>query len=121
MLNDEFATSSSTYVPIPGAVIGINVPSGQTRCIRVRFSTSSSCAATNATDHCYIKVLAAYESGAYPFDPVAVFTSIPYASANSFEWISRLGAGAYKIRAQAATNNVAFTLANWTFTVDVAK
>lgn len=119
--NDSFTTSSSTYVAIPGAVIGINVPSGQTRCVRVKFSSSATCAVTNSIQGCYIRVLGVSDAGAYTFDPAAGFAAGTNYSAHSFEWIGRLSAGAYKIRVQAAANDIAFTLGNWVFIVDVAK
>jgi hypothetical protein len=118
LVNSSFSTQSTIYANVTSARVVINVPDGQTQCVRVRFSASASCAVNVAGHRCYIKVA---ETSIIGFDPVVGFSSQPFFAAQSFEWATRLFAGSHTIQVQAATNSGTFNLANWTLAVDVAK
>jgi hypothetical protein len=110
----------STYVNVGAAGLMVNVPVGQTRCVRVRFSAALTCNSPSNISNCYIKVTDSLSP--YIWDPAVALATDQYASAHSYEWAARLSAGSHLIRIQAAKNSgVAFTLHHWTLAVDLAK
>lgn len=113
-------TATSTFGNVTGAAINVNVPAGQTRCVRVRFSANVLCDPPTAIDHCYVKVNDSLNP--FLFDPaIAIATNEP-GGAHSYEWATRLGAGSHAIRIQATRNTgVTFIIVHWTMAVDVAK
>jgi len=116
----SFKTQSTTFVNVPGAAAMVNVPAGQTRCVIVRFSASSSCSETSAFDVCTIRVV---EPAKVALDPP--LNGIDFAdgsvglAAHSFEWVKRFGPGKHTIVAQAAVQNSATTMSMPLWTMDV--
>ena len=117
--NSSFTTQSTTFVTVTNAEAVVNIPAGQTQCVKVRFFASASCTVSSALDHCYIK---AKEPSILDFPPPSItFSSDPALGARSYEWASRLSAGSHTIRIQALASNGTFTLSNWTLSVETAK
>ena len=118
MINNSFTTTSTAFVNVPGAGVTVNVPAGQTRCVRVRFSAVASCSGAGG---CYIQV---HDSlSPFHFGPNASFaTGQPASAARSYEWVGRLDAGSHPIRIQAAVNTgVTFDIIQWILAVDTAN
>src|SRR4051794_7748478 len=59
------STNAVNFVTVPGTPIPINVPDGQTRCVKVLFTAESSCGLSAAADFCYIQAM----DGANRLDP----------------------------------------------------
>src|SRR5205085_9103085 len=68
--NGKFATNSTAYVAVPGASATITVPTGETRCVKVRFSATVTCSETAANDWCSIRSV---EPGGVILDPSGVY------------------------------------------------
>ena len=117
--NSTFTTMSGTYVNVPGAKVTVNVPAGQTQCIRIRFSGTASCPGGSGANQCFLR------PNGQPnvfFDPAAtVFTTSPTAAAHSFEWVVRVAEGSYPIQIQALTQATSFEISGWTLVVDVTN
>lgn len=118
--NQEFTTKSVAFVNIPKSFVPINVPSGQTQCVKLRFWATLNCTVANASDHCYVKVkdsltplLWAPVSGAYSSDAKT--------AAHGFEWATRLSEGSHVLQIQAATSNGTLDMSSWVLDVETAK
>jgi hypothetical protein len=119
-----FTTSSTTFVNLPGAVPTINVPAGETQCVKVRFSAMVSCSQTGDADICSILVV---EPGVVAFDPP--FNGVNFIvennnyEARSFEWVKELGAGSHTIRVLAGVQKPAtvFQIPIWTLDIEQTK
>jgi hypothetical protein len=120
-----FETNSSAFVNLPGAVATVDIPAGEIRCVKVRFSASVSCSQTAQSDVCVVR---AGEIGGSVFDPAV--NGIDFADeqgdalrTHSFEWVKQLSAGSHTIRVQAAVQNAAtkFTIGAWTMDVEQTK
>src|SRR5437868_8986049 len=53
--NLSFTTTSTTFVDLTGASTTVNVPAGEFRCVKVRFSAAASCAGSGKS--CLIRAL----------------------------------------------------------------
>jgi hypothetical protein len=113
-------SSVNTYVNVTGAAIKVNVPTGQTRCVRVRFSAIVLCDPPTAIDRCYVKVTE--NLSPLLWDPAIAIAANEAGGAHSYEWAVRLSEGSHVIRMQATKNaGVTFIIVHWTMAVDVAK
>ena len=122
MANGFFTTTSNTFVNVPGSKLIVTVPAGQTQCVKVQFSAAASCAVNGPLAHCYIRPIDVGAAVLTPFVPAAaVLVSEPSIGAHSFEWATRLSAGAHTIQIQASAPNIQFAVAGWTLSVEVAK
>ena len=118
--NQEFTTTSMTFVNVPKAFVTVNVPKGQTQCVKLRFWTTMTCTVVNSTDHCYVKV----KDSLTPllWAPAStVYSSDAKGAAHGFEWATRLSEGSHILQVQASTNNGTFDLINWVLDVETAK
>jgi hypothetical protein len=119
-----FNTQSKNFVNVPGASVTVTVPSGQTRCVKVRFSVEGRCSLTGSTDACFIRVNA---TGAGLLDPavngIQFISEKDNNAAYSFQWVKALTAGTYTIKVEAAVQHAAtnFTLAAWTLDVETTQ
>jgi len=121
--NAASVTNSVAFVLLPGAVIGINVPAGQTRCIKVLFTGEAACRGPAAvTDYCLVRAL----DNGVELNPqgggAQVFLSEDATeNGHAYEWVRRIGAGNHNILIQRRVNNAAtgFLLDDWTFDVEV--
>lgn len=119
-----FTTSSTDFVQVPKARRAITVPAGQTRCVKVRFSAETGCSVTGNADGCFIRV--GVLNGTI-FDPPINGITFGYEDdsfrVRSFEWVKRLGEGAYIISAQAAVQNAAtqFNIQVWTLSLEITE
>ena len=123
--NPNWTTSSTAFVAVPGAAITINVPAGEQRCVKLRFSALARCPNTGVVnDECFIRMVDVGSNLAAP--PV---NGLSYAAeegrflVRSYEWIKILDAGSHILRPEAAVQNAAtnFDIATWTFSVDVSE
>jgi hypothetical protein len=115
MYNDQYMTSSSTFKNISSAKLTVNVPNGQTQCLKIRFTALSSCKVATSNQHCFVKLT----TPNYSFGPAAiVLNSSETLSSNSYEWVVRFNAGSHPIQAQASTEGD-FTISTWTLTIEV--
>lgn len=116
-----FSSPSEVPVVITGTTTSVNVPPGESRCIRVRFSAIANC--PNA---CFLRA----SENDIELNPAWVVNPLRFSqdstnggTAHSFEWVGRAGAGKHTIRIRMQTGN---TIANadigpWTMTVDVMQ
>lgn len=118
-----FSTASTSFVNVPGASTTVSIPSGGTRCVKVRFSATASCSTTGSLDECVIRVS---EPG-IAFDPntngINFIEEQPGEAAHSFEWVKILGAGSHTITVEAgvAASPTNFSIGEWTMDVEVTK
>jgi len=120
--NRPSTTSNVAFQPLPGAATPVNVPDGQSRCIKVVFTAETACGASAAPDFCYVQALI---NGA-PMDPdgagfQAIDSEDSTASAHAYEWVKRVGEGNYVVTIERAVGNAAtaFYIDDWTFDVSV--
>jgi hypothetical protein len=115
-----FSSSSELPVNIPGGVT-VKVPSGETRCIRVRFS-----AVANCPNSCFIRAIA----GTNELNPAWVSNPLRFSSdatgdgtAHSFEWVERVGTGEYVVKISFQTGNSSFVadIGPYTLTVETLE
>jgi hypothetical protein len=111
---------STTFAVVPGANTTVSVPPGQSRCVKVTFTASTSC--TNGTNSCFI---VARDSGtlmnpANPFRAIDADSGIQNA-AHSLEWVRRIGAGnhAISVQVRVSSADTDFQIADWTMDVQV--
>ncbi|HVZ51051.1 MAG TPA: hypothetical protein VG986_03730 [Pseudolabrys sp.] len=119
--NQEFTTTSTTYVNVPKALVTVNVPKGQTQCVKVRFWTTLTCTVVNANDHCYIKV----NDSLTPLlwvPAAAAYSSDTKGSVHGFEWATRLSEGSHVLQMKASANNgTTLNMSSWVLDVETAK
>ena len=118
--NQEFMTTSMTAVNVPKAFVTVNVPTGQTQCVKLRFWTTLTCAVANSSDHCYVKV----NDSLTPLLWVpasAAYSSDAKGAAHGFEWATRLSEGSHILQIQASTSNGTLDMSNWVLDVETAK
>jgi len=110
----------NAYVTVVGAGVVVNVPTGRTRCVRVRFSTNLVCIPPNSTSRCFVKV---YDDlTPLLWGPAVSIATDEPGGAHSYEWVARLSAGKHTLRIQASKNSgVSFVIAHWALAVDVAQ
>jgi hypothetical protein len=121
--NAAAAYNNTSFAPIPGAAIFVNVPAGTTRCIIVRFTAGAACRGTaSVADFCYIRAVA---SGVLMFPQgfnLQTFVSEDFTpNAHAYEWTRRLGPGRHLISIQrrVASSATQFYLDDWTFEVEI--
>jgi len=121
MYNVTFQTASATFADLGGANATINIPAGQTRCVKVTFHTLLSCSVGNpAIDGCHIKVKD--KSNPLIFAPPSVvYSNASDISTHSFEWANRLQAGSHPIQVQVSVDSGKIDVYAFTFDVEVAK
>jgi hypothetical protein len=127
-----FSTNSLTYVNVSNATVTLSVPANGM--VRTRFSAETLCGGeTNSAATCTVRTLRT--TGLVQSNPKSstdfAFDSFPpnacctdtTPEAHSMEWISdHLAEGTYTFKIQAAvvgTNNVSFTVDDWTFSAEV--
>jgi hypothetical protein len=122
--NEPFQTTSKSFIRIRGAVLTVTVPSGQRRCVKVRFTAGAICRAASGNQACFIRAVAEHEQ-MHPeagFDQG--FTGPPFTPVGiSYQWVRELGAGSHLIQIQVRTDNVPEVIIvgvnDWTMDVEV--
>jgi hypothetical protein len=127
-------TTSTSFVAVPGASVGVFVPSGTTRLIMARYSAESAC--SGGTGYCSVRIVARNNStGAITELQPAVGIDFAFDStdagretgssweSHSMDRSQRLGAGSYTISAQRAVTSSATTLRldDWSLTVEQSR
>ncbi len=121
--NGTLAVTSASFVNVPQASAVINVPSGQTHCVRVRFSAIGECTLANPpTDHLFFRVTDNGNVGSFFPASAAYISSSNQLDTSSFEWAIRLSQGSHTIRMQTVVDGGdSCSVFAWTMAVDVAK
>jgi hypothetical protein len=121
--NAPTVTNNVNFQTVAGTPIVVNVPDGQTRCVKILFTGEAACGLSNAPDLCFIRAM----DGNTELDPQGggfqVFESEDgSASADAYEWVGRLSEGNHVIRLETRVGNNAtnFWLDDWTYDVTVA-
>ena len=113
--NTGLTFSNTTFVTLPGAVVGVSVPAGATRCVKVLFTAEA-----GATGFCYVR---AVDNGIPLFPDGGSFQALvsndATANAHSFEWVRRLGPGSHTISIQRRVSSGSCGIDDWTFDVEV--
>ena len=112
--NHPVTTSAMAFVPVPGMQWGVQVPDGQTRCLKLLYTAESACTGwAGGNDFCYIRALV----DGVPMDPdgqnfQAFDSEDATASAHAYEWIKRVGEGNHLVTIERRVGNAAtiFTL-----------
>ena len=99
--NEPFATNSNSFVRIRGAVLTVTVPSGQTRCVKVRFTGGVTCRGGTGNEVCFIRALAGGEelrpeSGGNQ----GLSGRLLRPTGLGFQWVRRLSEGQHVIQIQ---------------------
>ena len=99
--NEPFATNSNSFVRIRGAVLSVTVPSGQTRCVKVRFTGGVTCKGGTGNEVCFIRALAGGEelrpeSGGNQ----GLSGRLLRPTGLGFQWMRRLSEGQHVIQIQ---------------------
>ncbi len=94
-------TNYTTFQQLPGASTTINVPAGQTRCVKVLFTAETACGPSAAADFCYIEATI----DGVQMDPrggqfQAMDSEDATASAHAYEWVDHVGPGTHVIQIQ---------------------
>ncbi len=128
------SSNSTAFVDIPGASVGVFVPSGTSKLIMARYSAESAC--SGGTGYCSVRIVARNSTTGeltelqpgsgldFAFDSTdgGRETSASWES-HSMDRSNRLGAGSYTIRAQRAVTSSAttFRLDDWSLTVEQSQ
>jgi hypothetical protein len=121
-----FHTSSKSFVRINNAVFTTQVPDGETRCIKVRFTGGAICRGNSNPPTCFIRALI-QGAVAHPFaGPNQGFGSaITNATGLGYQWAGRIGPGNHTIQIQLRTNNVPGNMTvgvdDWAMDVEVLE
>lgn len=125
-----FSTSSVAWVPVPGATVGIGVPTAG-QLVNARFTAESLCVGPNA-GMCRVRIVALTAAGIIELDPISGATfafdsdvagaSIDDAEGHAMERSRRLPAGTYQIQVQYSVTNATsvFRLADWHLAVELS-
>lgn len=121
--NAPSVINAVAFVNLPGAVAGITVPAGQTRCIKVVFTGEAACRGPAAvSDFCFIRAL----DNGVEMNPQGAGAQIflsedPTENAHAYEWVRRIGPGNHTILIQRRVGNAAtgFLLDDWTFDLQI--
>jgi hypothetical protein len=126
----SFSTSSIAWVPVPGATVGIGVPTAG-QLVNARFTAESVCTGPNA-GMCRVRIVALTPAAVIELNPASGNTfafdsdvpgaSIDTAEGHAIERSRRLPAGTYQIQVQYSVTNATsiFTLADWHFAVELS-
>jgi hypothetical protein len=122
------ATTSESWVPLPGAQTSITVPSGQRALIMARFSGESDCENTSGDPgRCNVRILIGGVEGAPGSGDDFAFDSNDYPGfdtreSHSMDRSRSVNAGTYTIQVQYKVTPPAetFTLDDWSLTVERA-
>jgi hypothetical protein len=120
--NVPSTTNSMNFVQLPGAATVINVPGGQSRCVKVLFTAETACGPSAAVDYCYVEATI----DGVQMDPQgngvqALDSENATAGARAYEWVERVGPGNHLIQIQRRVGNAATSFYNddWTFDAEV--
>ena len=121
-----FATGSTDYTAIPGALVNVTVPTGKTRCITVRFSAVASCSPTPGQDRCQIEANENDLHGGAVLTPqetnLDFVSEDPSASAHSFIWVYIISSNAeVSMSARVKKPGTLFVINTWTMEVQVSE
>jgi hypothetical protein len=116
-------TSSVAFVNLPGAVVGITVPAGVSRCIKVLFTGEAACRGPTAVpDFCMIRALDnGVELNPQGAGAQVLLSEDPTENGHAYEWVRRIGPGNHTILIQRRVGNAAtgFLLDDWTFDLQI--
>ena len=119
-----FSTQSTALVSLPGSAFPIQVPSGETRCFKVRVSIIANCSKTAVQNQCSMLVGTSNVDFApsVPGKTVMVPAGDEY-GAYSFEFVARINGGSHTIRTKAAVSNAMtkFSISSWVIDVETVK
>ncbi len=122
--NEPFQTASKAFVRVRGAVFTVVVPSGERRCIKVRFTAGATCRGNSGNEACFIRVVAGDEEmhpraganqgfGGRTFQPTGF----------AYQWVGRFGPGEHVVQIQVRTLNIPEFITvgvdDWTMDVEV--
>ena len=122
--NELFETNSKSFVRIRGAVLSVTVPSGQTRCVKVRFTGGVTCKGGTGNEVCLIRALAGGEelrpeTGANQ----GLSGRLLRPTGLGFQWMGRLSQGQHVIQIQVRTfdlpETVTLGINDWTMDVEM--
>ena len=122
--NELFETTSRSFVRIRGAVLTVAVPSGQTRCVKVRFTGGVTCKGGTGNEACFIRARA----GGEELHPEGggnqgLSGRLLRPTGLEFQWVGRLGEGQHVIQIQVRTldlpETVTLGINDWTMDVEV--
>jgi hypothetical protein len=122
--NELFQTTSTSFVRIRGAVHTVTVPSGQTRCVKVRFTAGVTCRGTSGNEACFIRALAGEdEMRPQPDGNQGLSGRLLRPTGLGFQWVRRLGDGEHviqiRVRALNAPETITVGINDWTMDVEV--
>ena len=114
------STSSVVPVAIPATTMTVNVPAGQTRCVKVLFTAETSCTGFAGTDYCRVQ---ATLDGA-PMNPngagfMTIDSEDASADGHAFEWVKRVGPGQHVVQITQEVGNAATTFIHDDWTMDL--
>jgi hypothetical protein len=125
-VRDQFQTSSTTFVDLPGASATVTVPSGQSSLVIASFTAETEYALTGGTGYCTVRILV----GGIEGNPAAgndfwfdAFGSTGTTDRSEGHAMTRsrgpLGPGTYPVQVQVAVTagNTSFILDDWHLTV----
>jgi hypothetical protein len=121
--NAASVINSVAFVNLPGAAIGVTVPVGASRCIKVVFTAEAACRGpTSVSDFCVVRAL----DNGVEIPPqgggAQVFLSEDATeNAHAYEWVKRIGPGNHTILLQRRVGNAftSFLLDDWTFDLQI--
>ncbi len=122
--NEPFQTTSKSFIRIRGAVLTVTVPSGQRRCVKVRFTAGAICQAVGGNPACFIRIAAEGEQMHPQAGANQGFSGQPFNPGGlGYQWVRQFGPGSHLIQIQVRTDNVpeVITVAvnDWTMDVEV--
>jgi hypothetical protein len=114
-------STSTTYELLPGTRTVINVPAGQTRCLKVLFTAASLCGGQPAAvDYCLIRaVVDGVEMN--PRTITQFDSENTTGAAHALSWVKAVGPGQHIIAIQRRVNhpNSIFQLIGWTMDLTI--
>jgi hypothetical protein len=122
--NEPFKTTSKEFIRIRGAVFIVDVPAGQRRCVKVRFTAGAICRAVGGNPACFIRIAAEGTQMHPQAGPNQGFSGQPFNPGGlGYQWVQRFGPGSHLIQIQVRTDNVPETIVlavnDWTMDVEV--
>jgi hypothetical protein len=126
--NEEFNTSSPSFVSVPSAGIVVAVPGSVNRCLKVRFAASTSCGGNENSNVCRLRAVLNNTTAMHPIAPMIFDASDNESSfeAQAFEWVRRVSPGTHTIRIQARVDSqpapqTNFGFGDWTLEVELTN